>query len=292
MVSWNRVAELLRRLEGAGLDPKPEPFTAVRDIDWEALPPTVDSRTLLQGRRLQQKRDQVANLLAFIGDLAPTHTSLTPTLSQRERGGPPRPSPDGPPGAGRAALVAADFGAGSGHLGLALAYLHPDIIVWLVDVNEYALKLARRRADAAGLTNVRLFAGPVTEFAEPFHLGFALHACGPASDEAQERCLTHAATYVICPCDLGQLQHSPHPYPRSERFRPLLARDEYDALAAAADWTNSEDPSRREQGARAMAYVNLDRNLAAEEVGYQTLLLLGYPLQSTPKNQVLYGWRR
>jgi hypothetical protein len=289
MVSWNRVAELFRRLEGAGLDPKPEPFTAVHDIDWEALPPTVDSRTLLQGNRLQQKRDQVANLLALVGDLASTQTSLTPARpqggSQRERGRPPEG------GAVRAGLVAADFGAGSGHLSLPLAHLHPDTTVWLVDVNEYALDLARRRAEAAGLTNVRFFAGAVTEFPEPFHLGFALHACGPASDEAQERCLAHGATYVVCPCDLGQLQHSPHPYPRSSRFRQLLSREEYDALASAADWTNSDDPSRRERGVRSMAYVNLDRNLAAEEVGYETLLLVGYPLQSTPKNQVLYGWR-
>ena len=280
MASAKRVADILRRLEKAGLDPRPEPFTAVRDIDWEALPPTVDSRTLLQGARLQQKRDQVANLLALIGDL-----TLTPALSQRERGAPPEAR------AAATGLVAADFGAGSGHLGLPLACLHPDVTVWLIDVNEYALNLARSRAEAAGLTNVRFFAGPVTDFAEAFHLGFALHACGPASDEAQERCLAHGATYVICPCDLGQLQHSPHPYPRSTRFRGLLTRDEYDALASAADWTNSEDPSRREQGARSMAYVNLDRNLAAEEVGYETLLLLGYPLQSTPKNQVLYGWR-
>ena len=272
MVSWNRVADLLRRLEGAGLEPKPEPFTAVRDIDWEALPPTVDSRTLLQGNRLQQKRDQVANLLALVGDLRP---GPTPAEGLRPAGG----------------LVAADFGAGSGHLSLPLAFLHPDVTVWLVDVNGYALNLARQRADAAGLTNVRFFAGPVTDFAEAFHLGFALHACGPASDEAQERCLAHGATYVICPCDLGQLRGSPHPYPRSTRFGKNLTRDEYDALASAADWTNSEDPSRREQGARAMAYVNLDRNLAAEEVAYETLLFVGYPLQSTPKNQVLYGWR-
>jgi hypothetical protein len=261
MVSWNRVADLLRRLEGAGLEPKPEPFTAVRDIDWEALPPTVDSRTLLQGNRLQQKRDQVANLLALVGDLASTQTSLTPALSQRappgRRGRPPEVC------AVRAGLVAADFGAGSGHLSLPLAFLHPDVTVWLVDVNGYALNLARQRADAAGLTNVRFFAGPVTDFAEAFHLGFALHACGPASDEAQERCLAHGATYVICPCDLGQLRGSPHPYPRSTRFGKNLTRDEYDALASAADWTNSEDPSRREQGARAMACVNLDRNLAA-----------------------------
>jgi hypothetical protein len=298
MVSWNRVADLLHRLEKAGLDPKPEPFTAVRDIDWEALPPTVDSRTLLQGRRLQQKRDQVANLLALVRDFPATQASLTaplpaltPALSQGERGRPPRASPDGHPGAVRVRLVAADFGAGSGHLSLPLAYLHPGVTVWLIDVNGYALDLARQRAEAAGLANVRFFAGPVAEFAEPFHLGFALHACGPASDEAQERCLEHGATYVICPCDLGQLQHSPHPYPRSARFRKNLTRDEYDALASAADWTNSDDPSRREQGARAMAYVNLDRNLAAEEVGYETLLLLGYPLQSTPKNQVLYGSR-
>jgi len=258
MVSWKRVAELFRRLERAGLEPQPEPYTAVREVDWDNLPPTVDSRTLLKGRRLQQKRDQVANLLALPGQL--------------------------PAGA---AVV--DFGAGSGHLSLPLAYLHPDVAVWLVDMNEYGLGLARGRAEEAGLANVRFFVGQVTEFEERFNVGFAMHACGEASDEAQERCLTRGATYIVCPCDLGKIQNARHPFPRSARFRELLSREEYNTLAAAADWTNVEDPARRNRGARAMAYVNLDRNLAAEEVGYDTLLLVGYPLESTPKNQIIYG---
>jgi len=259
MASRKRVAELFRRLEKAGLDPQPEPFTAVREVDWDHLPATVDSRTLLVGRRLQQKRDQVANLLALIDELP----------------------------AGSAAV---DFGAGSGHLSLPLAYLHPDITVWLVDLNEYGLGLARERAEAGGLTNVRFFVGKVAEFDEPFDVGFALHACGEASDEAQERCLACGATYIVCPCDLGKIQNASHPFPRSSRFCELLTRREYDTLAAAADWTNVEDPDRRSRGARAMAYVNLDRNLAAEEAGYNTLLLVGYPLEATPKNQIIYGF--
>ena len=258
MASWKQVAELFRRLEKAGWDPQPEPYTAVRDIDWDSLPETVDSRTLLRGRRLQQKRDQVANLLALVGELA-------------------------------AGAVATDFGAGSGHLSLALAYLHPDVTVWLVDVNEYGLGLAQERAEQAGLTNVRFSVGRVTEFQESFDLGFALHACGAASDDAQELCLGNRATYIVCPCDLGQIQKSDRTFPRSVRFRELLSRQEYDVLASAADWTNSDNPDRRSRGTRAMAFINLDRNLAAEEVGYDTLLLVGYPLEATPKNQILYG---
>ncbi|MCK4300883.1 MAG: methyltransferase domain-containing protein [Planctomycetes bacterium] len=258
MASWKRVAELFRRLEKAGLDPTTVIGGRVLGAEAGSLPPTVDSRTLLQGRRLQQKRDQVANLLALTGDLP-------------------------------AGSVAVDFGAGSGHLSLPLAYLHPDITVWLVDLNEYGLGLARKRADEAGLANVRFFAGQVTDFSERFDIGFALHACGEASDEAQERCLAHGANYIVCPCDLGKIQNAHHPFPRSARFRELLSREEYNTLAAAADWTNVEDVDRRNRGARAMAYVNLDRNLAAEEVGYDTLLLVGYPLESTPKNQIIYG---
>jgi len=258
VASGKRVAELFRRLEKAGLAPEPEPFTAVREIDWKALPPTVDSRTLLVGRRLQQKRDQVANLLALVDELP-------------------------------AGTVVVDFGAGSGHLSLVLAYLHPDITVWLVDLNDYGLGLARQRARAAGFTNARYAACKVMEFQEPFDLGFALHACGSASDDAQELCMRNGASYVICPCDLGQIQNSRRLFPRSGRFRELLSREDYDELASAADWTNSEDPDRRRRGARAMAYVNLDRNLAAEEAGYRTFLFVGYPLEATPKNQILYG---
>lgn len=258
MASYERVSELFRRLRRAGLEPEPEPFTAVREIDWEGLPPTVDSRTLLRGARLQRKRDQVANLLALAGPLRP-------------------------------GMVAVDFGAGSGHLSLPLAYLHPEVTVWLVDLNEYGLGLARERARAAGLTNVRFFPGRVSEFEEPFDIGFALHACGEASDEAQERCLARRATYIVCPCDLGKIPKASLTFPRSRRFRELLTRSEYNLLASAADWTNSDDPHRRARGAQAMAYINLDRNLAAEEVGYRTLLLVGYPLEATPKNQIIFG---
>jgi 16S rRNA (guanine1207-N2)-methyltransferase len=51
-----------------------------------------------------------------------------------------------------------DLGCGYGPISLALATASPEATVWAVDVNELALELCRRNAEAAGVTNVRVCA--------------------------------------------------------------------------------------------------------------------------------------
>ncbi len=48
-----------------------------------------------------------------------------------------------------------DLGCGWGPIALTLALGSPHATVWAVDVNERALELVRRNADAAGATNIR-----------------------------------------------------------------------------------------------------------------------------------------
>lgn len=62
---------------------------------------------------------------------------------------------DGPPTpAGVRTIV--DVGCGYGPIALTLAHRNPDATVWAVDVNERALALCERNAEAAGLDNVRV----------------------------------------------------------------------------------------------------------------------------------------
>lgn len=49
-----------------------------------------------------------------------------------------------------------DLGCGYGPVALTLALRSPDATVWAVDVNDRALDLARRNAEAAGLSSVRV----------------------------------------------------------------------------------------------------------------------------------------
>ncbi|UCR89967.1 class I SAM-dependent methyltransferase [Mycetocola spongiae] len=48
-----------------------------------------------------------------------------------------------------------DLGAGWGPIALELAILSPEATIWAVDVNERALDLVRRNAQALGLENIR-----------------------------------------------------------------------------------------------------------------------------------------
>jgi 16S rRNA (guanine1207-N2)-methyltransferase len=50
-----------------------------------------------------------------------------------------------------------DVGCGYGPMGLALAYAYPARLVEMVDVNERALSLARRNAEANNIRNVKVY---------------------------------------------------------------------------------------------------------------------------------------
>lgn len=82
-----------------------------------------------------------------------------------------------------------EFGAGSGHVGLLLAYLRPNATVSLLERKEYSCETAKRRAAEAGLTNVTVLQHELHEWApisEPFDLGISLHGCGLLTDGALE----------------------------------------------------------------------------------------------------------
>lgn len=51
-----------------------------------------------------------------------------------------------------------DMGTGYGPIGLAIAKIQPDRVVDMVDVNEIALALAEKNAQANGISNVRILA--------------------------------------------------------------------------------------------------------------------------------------
>lgn len=52
-----------------------------------------------------------------------------------------------------------DLGCGYGPIGLALARLMPEAEVYMVDINERAVELARRAAELNGIENVRILHG-------------------------------------------------------------------------------------------------------------------------------------
>lgn len=154
---------------------------ARRLSDRSVVPPELDvahpSGGAVPADRGARKRDQLLNIFLFVA----------PFLRRK---------PD---------AVVVDFGCGGGHQSLPLAHHFPDARFVLVDAKRRSLDVARRRADAAGLANVRVVEGRIEDFDEPFDVGIALHACGAASDFAMEKCVAARAAYVVAPCCVGKI---------------------------------------------------------------------------------------
>ena len=121
-----------------------------------------------------------------------------------------------------------DFGAGSGHLGLLLAWLRPDCHVVLVERKEYSAQHGRRRISSLGVDNCEFFCGGIEEFAAllaeeraaqsgnhairtdsappqlrsavRLDVGVAMHACGQLTDLALSLCVEAKARFALCPC--------------------------------------------------------------------------------------------
>jgi hypothetical protein len=191
-------------------------------------------------------------------------------------------------------IVAVEFCCGSGHVGLALAALRRDITVVLIDCNPISIALAQSRAVEANITNVQFLTMDIRDFDVKNYpgikIGFALHACGPATDYALQKCLEAQAGYVFAPCCVGFIQNesdSARKLPCSSLFRVDcgIQRDEFLLLSRIADHTSILS----KQGSQAMLLVNEDRNCLAKEHGYETHHTIMIPSTCTPKNNIIFG---
>jgi hypothetical protein len=241
---------------------------------FNTLPFSVDPASMMSGKdqrgrdasvKIEKKRNQVRSMLQIILNLIK----------------------DGD--------TAVEFAAGSGYIGLVLAALRPNINVILMDQNPVSMQYARSRAMKASLNNIKCVVGDIRDFHVEggYQIGFALHACGSASDYALDHCIQNKANYVIAPCCAGFMQNTLNDdkniiIPTSNVIRNAgVTRDEFISLTAGAD--HSSHPDQAESGRTAMAMLDLDRNLRAEENGYVTKYYRMVPENCTPKNQILVG---
>lgn len=66
-----------------------------------------------------------------------------------------------------------------------------------------AVAILLERARAAGLANVSAARCMIEEYAAPFDVALALHACGNATDAALLLAARQRAAYVVSPCCVG-----------------------------------------------------------------------------------------
>jgi len=264
MASWKRIREILQKLSEKGVYPEYSDPRFDLKLNWEQMPRGVDPASgFLKEDRARRKRGQVENFIQLAGSLL--------------RGG----------------EVVVDFCSGSGHLSIPMAYRFPECRFILVEKNPVPVEIGRKRIADSGIKNIEFYNGYIQDFHLDFDLGVALHACGEATDLAQIRCLEKGAAYILCPCDIGYIQNSALKYPRSSIFSQVLTEAEYRVLAGTADWTCWDfDSEQGRRGKVCMGYIDLDRNLAAEEAGYNTHLFTTYPRESTPKNDIICGYKK
>ncbi|XP_024402394.1 uncharacterized protein [Physcomitrium patens] len=208
--------------------------------------------------------------------------------------------------------VVVDFGSGSGALSLPLACLFKELTFICVDYKLESLRLLAMRAQAAKLANLTTWQGRIEDYMEPFDACVALHACGHATDLALMQALRWRAGYVASPCCVGKLQFavasssftgivdevekpecsgeeivgsfskplSPKQlehcltYPRSNWLRSVITTEDFLLLARTADWSSYDyDSWTSRLHSMCKIMVELDRNLASQDLGYRTSLL-------------------
>jgi hypothetical protein len=201
-------------------------------------------------------------------------------------------------------LHVVDFCSGSGHVGLLLAALYPQHTYTLVDFNDHALATGRGRISGGDLP-ARTVHSKVADFAEPFDVAVALHACGEASDQTMQLAVSRCAAFVITPCCVGKIKNKVRrdaagdapdqlQYPRSNAFRSFVGISDYLHIARAADYTHGLDSSDAnasisEERRRCKSLVEHDRLLFAKESDYLTAMVEMVPPSCTPKNDILVG---
>lgn len=105
------------------------------DIAWDELPPGVDpSFGDLSGYRAQRKRNQIESMARVVVSIAEPGDRIV------------------------------EIGAGTGHLGILLAYLLPECHVVLIEREAFRVGLAQKRLQQAGLHNIELCAADAQQY--------------------------------------------------------------------------------------------------------------------------------
>lgn len=254
---------ILKKLEIFNLSAKEIDENVVRDtINWTSLPVALDPTSgSLTTERSQRKQLQISNIIWCAKKILKSGDTVV------------------------------DFCGGGGHLSLVLAYLMPNIKVFLVDRNEVSLALATKRKNMLSLNNYFIERSDVYEWnGSSFQLGLAIHSCGPLTDIIMEKCIKNNSSYIIAPCCFGSIKNGVFDvihYPRSNTFRNLdISLEEYVSIASAADIGQG---MKKSIGKKSMRLIDYDRNLFARENNYKTFDFTMVPNDCTLKNHVIVG---
>lgn len=259
-------------------------------IEWKSCPEVLDpSAGDLKPDRALRKRQQVESMVAHVAHF----------LHDDD--------------------VVVDFGSGSGHLGLTIAYFFPKVSVILVERKEWTTTVANERIADLGLTNVSTRCCDIYDFdaaKEKMTLAVSLHSCGWLTDFIIETCVRNECSYCLVPCCYGQRGGKPEvsgqstgalnaivSHPKSRLLASQFTADEFDHIASGADfavaatnnWNEFTNNDNFIVAKQCMRLIDLDRaSWTSDQVLgkyrlYQSSL---QPLNCSPKNNVLIAMAR
>jgi hypothetical protein len=207
----------------------------VEEINWINIPDYLDPAVgELNELRAKRKRQQLESLIFLIEKEIEFRSKEAP-------------------------LRIIDFGAGSGHLGLIVAYRNPHVQVLLIERKEYSVNVAKERIAQCHLSNVAIDQRDLQEIFHEnpyFGIGISLHSCGQLTDLSLQLCSAIHASFVLTPCCYGQVSHPPPLIdPITQLSTPSIPMTQFSALplindqtifpliVSNADYSNSFDDS-------------------------------------------------
>ena len=299
-------------------------------LDWSGCPEEIDPvRGGGLGEGTARGKRKRAAVEAFL--LVVRAALIDPTDNSRGSGGQNM--------ARRRRRFVADLGCGAGNLSIPLAWWLQEegYGVLGVDINGVALKRLEKRARSSGIAIetleedlLRLIsngsAGDNHGLMACHQLSdcsavVSLHACGAASDLSMAAAIENSLPFAISPCCIGKVNtprlmpgrmpsltsgdRSAAPpeisYPRSVWLNDMLSFNDYQLLAAAADYgvggreqdDDAQELARRERCSTAKQIVETDRLEWAQEKGYYVRMVelprIG-PIY--PKRELLLGAKK
>ena len=159
-------------------------------FNWSGIPTALDPTSgELNNVRARRKREQLESLISLVDNEINTYKELR----------------------GESPSTIVEFGAGSGHLGLIIAFLYPNCKVVLIERKEYSANMAKSRVNQCNLQNVEVKTGDIADLINgvvAFDLAVSLHSCGMLTDLILELVLKSKSSFVLVPCCYGQIKHS------------------------------------------------------------------------------------
>ena len=196
-----------------------------KEIDWDSLPKACDPAAGLRDQnRVTRKRQQLESMVKYV--LPQLHALHVAAKNKKIA----------------KALRVVEFGAGSGHLSILLAYLaeqqgiHGEFV--LVERKEYSCKTAWERIEAlprSTKTLCTVFCGDITTFKDSFDLALSLHSCGLLSDACVALACRARASFILCPCCYGQIVASKD-HPKSAGLSAVYSKEEFASISSTADF--------------------------------------------------------